>query len=107
MFSKLSYAKHRAQANKDHVKIIIETADDIIPTDDTEEDGDTEISLDELDEVIDSDADTITDEELTDLDAKVGEIADKGDVDIATMTRDEIEQHVDSAGPLSIAELNA
>jgi len=104
MFGKLAYDRNKAMVEADHRVLIREAALDV--TDGTEPDD--KIQMNELDSVIASDAYAVSKEELADLEAKIGDIAEnKAGKDITTMTKNEIEQHVASnAGSWTISHLN-
>lgn len=104
MFGKLAGEMHRRQADKDHLKIIVEAANDVIPVGDEE---DNSISLEDLDAVISTDGDGVTDEEVAALDKVVGEIADSASSDITTMTKAEIEEHISNVPTPPLTDLNS
>jgi len=100
MFAKLSLEKHNRQATKDHNKIIVESADETVPMGD-----DYAVSLSELDIVIGDGADSVSQQDVDDLENVIGQIADKDDSDITKMTADEISTHIDSVDNPAVSDL--
>jgi hypothetical protein len=102
MLTKLAQAVHDRQVTSDHNRLIREANDDVVVDDVT----DDEIDVTDLDTVMDNDGDSVTQEDLDQLEGLIGTMVDKAKPDIAKMTIDEVEQHVAKIQTPTIQELD-
>jgi hypothetical protein len=85
MFGELAKALYESQVEKDQLGLMVEAAGDALDL------GDDDVDMDDLDSMVDGD--TVSDDELSELDQALDAIIN-GDADISSMTREQIEDTI-------------